>query len=252
MGAEGLRGAGVLVPAAGLLAHGDVLAPQAPAQPHRIVGDDLPGLDARALVGEGALRRGDLPHGHLARGHVHEGQAADLPGEAHGQQVGVALFVQQGGLRHRAGGHHADHVAADQPLGQGGVLHLLADGDLEAALHELLHIGIHRVMGHAGHGRALLQPALLAGQRQLQLLGHGHRVVKEHLIKIPHAVEEQAAGILLLHLEVVLHHGGQLLHLQGRQRCGGCGLGHRRNRSSQTLGCTVIRSRRGTPRLPSS
>ena len=62
--------------------------------------------------------------------------------------------------------------------------------------------------GHAAHGRALRQAALLPGERNFQLLRYGQRIVKKHLVKVSQTVEQNTVRILFLGLHVVLHHRG--------------------------------------------
>ena len=171
--------------------------------------EHLRGRDARQLLAE--LGNRQLQHEHLARGDVRVGEARLLPVrvQAQGQEVVVLLLLQDVGLDHRSGGDDAGHRALDEALGQGRVLHLLADGHAEPLFHELADVVVHRVVGHAAHGRALLQAAVPPRQRQLQGLGHRHRVVKEHLVKVAQAIHQDAVLVLLLGRQVVLHHWGK-------------------------------------------
>ncbi len=53
------------------------------------------------------------------------------------------------------------------------------------------------MVGDAAHGCPLVQPALLAGQGHIQLLGRGDGVVKEHFIKISQPVKQNTVFIFL-------------------------------------------------------
>ena len=69
----------------------------------------------------------------------------------------MAARVQQALLGQGAGRDDAHHVAPDHGLGAallglGRVLHLLADGDLEALADQLGEIGLGRMHRHAAHG----------------------------------------------------------------------------------------------------
>ena len=64
--------------------------------------------------------------------------------------------------------HHPDHLPLHQPFGLLGILHLLRNGNLVTFLHQLIQVGVHRMVGYAAHGGPLLKAALLSGQRQLQ------------------------------------------------------------------------------------
>jgi len=66
------------------------------------------------------------------------------------------------------------------------------------------------VIGHARHGHGILYAlAIPASQGDAQDLGCQFSVFKEHLIKIPHAVEEHCVRVLLLKLQVLPQHGGE-------------------------------------------
>ena len=58
----------------------------------------------------------------------------------------------------------------------------------------------------AAHGRPLLQAAVFSCQCQFQLPGHGPGVLKEHFVKIPETVKQDAVGIFLFRLQVMGHH----------------------------------------------
>ena len=210
--AEGLGGVGQLIPRAGLLGGAGDFPAHALAQLHHVADDDLHRRDAGQLVRQGIRGIRHLMHEELARGHVREGQTRPIRREAHGEQEVVRLLVQHGAFDHRAGGDDAGDAPLHQALGQRGILHLLADGDLVALGDEPLHIGIHGMMGHAAHGRALLKAAVAPGQRQLQLAGHESRVIEEHLIKVAQAEKEDAVLVLRLHLQILLHHRCQASH----------------------------------------
>ena len=94
-----------------------------------------------------------------------------------------------------------------KPFGCLRVFDLVADGDLVAELDEPSDIRVHSVKRNAAHRRAFLHPAVLACQRQLQLLGDRDRVVKEHFKKISDAVHENTVAVFLLPFHVLLHHG---------------------------------------------
>ena len=107
---------------------------------------------------------------------------------------------------HRARRHHPDDLPLHQPLGGGRIGHLFADSHLVALLDQLLQVAVHRVIGHAAHGRPLGKAAILACQRQLQLPGDQLGVLEEHLIEVPQAIEQDRTGVLLLDVQVLLHH----------------------------------------------
>ena len=122
-------------------------------------------------------------------------------------EVVVLVLGEHARFDDGAGRDNADDVPPDKPLGEHGVLHLLADGNLVALGDEPGDVNFIRVERHAAHGGALLPAAGLAGQRQLQLARGGEGVVVEHLVEIAHAVEQNLVGVLLLDLKILLHHG---------------------------------------------
>ena len=170
------------------------------------------------------LARHKAPHfvGHPQR-HIRTGQrgGANVAGGAIAQtqprcaavrrhiqsaQIVVLFLIQHAALDHGAGGDDADHIALDQPLRGGGILHLLADGDLVAARHQLGNIRFVAVERHPAHGGALLLSAVAAGQYQLQLLRGDFRVFVEHLVKVAQPEKQQTLRILLFNLKILLHH----------------------------------------------
>ena len=238
MAAQRVAGVLVLIPGGGLLGAGGVLPAQAGPQAHQVVGDDLDGLNPGHFIRQGVLGRGNLMDEKLARGHIRESQPRLVPREAHGQQEVVRPLVQHVVLDDRTRGHNADHVSLHKPLGQGGILQLLADGHLVALGDELFHIGVDRVVGYAAHGGALLQAAVPPGQGQLQLPGGLLRIVEEHFIKIAQAEKQQAILILRLQVQVLLHHGRESHrtlspYLDVKKRCAFTGS-PRRSRSRRS------------------
>ena len=178
--------------------------------------DQFAGGDARQLVRKAHPRVGDLKEVEFAGGDVAEGHARLIPAQADRGDVVLLLFFEHVALEHRARRDDAGDGPLHQPLGQRRIGHLLADGDLVALLDQLLHVHVHRVIGHAAHGRALGQAAVLAREGQLQLPGRQLCVVEEHLVEVAQAEEQDGVRILLLHIEILLHHWrhGHWFHLK--------------------------------------
>ena len=147
-------------------------------------------------------------------GAVAEAQAGLRRPLLHIQDAQIIVFplVEHAALNDGAGGDDAHDVPLDQPLGQGGILHLLTDGHLVALGHQAGDIRLTAVERDAAHGRPFLLPAVPAGENQLQFLRRRLGVVKKHLIKIAQAEEQNAVFMLLLDLQVLLHHGRQFRH----------------------------------------
>ena len=194
----------------------------------------------RQRVGEGLFRIGPVVHHRLRRG-----EAAQLVDDVlhplrpvEGRQVGLAggdvaegragvlavdvdaaeevggFVLQAGGVDDRAGGHHPDDVPLHQPLGRCRVLHLLADGHLVALGDEPGDVGLAGVVGDAAHGHPLLLglgvlAVVPGGEGQIQLPGGQLGVVGEHLVEVAQTEEQNGVRVVLLDLQVLLHHGGQ-------------------------------------------
>ena len=163
-------------------------------------------------------RRGDLVRTQLgdvgrAGGDIGKAQARLLALQVDAGDVVVAVVLQHAALDDRAGRDHADDIPFDEALGLGRVFHLLTNGHLIALGDQAGHIVFVAVEGHAAHGGALLQAALLAGQGQVQLFGHREGVVEEHLVKVTDAVKENFVLMLIFDLNVLLHQGRQLCHV---------------------------------------
>ncbi len=178
----------------------------------RIVGNDFAGRDAGQRAGQFLFAALDHPGEHFSGGDVAPAEARLFPIQADGQKKIVLLFADVGGVRHRARGDDADDVPVHQALGRLRVLQLLADRDLVALFNQPVHIDVHRVIGNAGHGRALGQTAVLPRQRQLQLPAGGDGVVKKGLVKIPDPEKQQGFRMVFFDAHVLLHHRGECRH----------------------------------------
>ena len=124
----------------------------------------------------------------------------------------VAVLIQHGGFHDRARRDTPHDLALDQALGLFGVLDLLADGDLVALAHELCNVSFRAVVRYATHGRALLLPAVAAGEGQFQLAGDQLGVLKEHLIKVAQTIKQDIILVLVFDLKILLHHGREFCH----------------------------------------
>ena len=176
-----------------------------PAHIERLVADDLRRGKLVNLVQKVSLSL-HLRHQIIAGGNVAGADAEYVPHIDDPHKVVVLRFVKGLAAGDGSRGHHPDHLPLYQPFGLLGVLHLLGDGHLVSLLNQLVQVGIHSVIGDAAHGRPLRKAALLSGQRQLQLPGGGHGILKEHLVEIAQPVEKETVGILLLRLHVMSHH----------------------------------------------
>ena len=178
----------------------------------RIAGEHV--HDADGQVGS-ALRDSE---GHLTGGEVSEaeGTAAVCP-VVQAANVVVGVVVQHAAFNERAGGDDTDDIPFHQSLAQRRIGHLLADGDLIATVHQLFQVQVHAVVGHAAHGRTLVQTALLSCQRQFQLSGHQNGVLKKHLVEISQPEKQDAVAVFFLGCRILLHHGRQFFLWHIRQ-----------------------------------
>ena len=151
-------------------------------------------------------------HIEIAGGHIRRRQADACRGEGDAHQVIIFALLQRLHVQIGARSDDPHHFPLYQPLCLFGILHLLADSNLVALGHQLAQIVLHRMIGYAAHGGALLQTATLSRQRDLQFSGGCQRVVKKHLIEITQPIKQYAVRILLLSLQILLHHGGQIIY----------------------------------------
>ena len=158
-----------------------------------------------------AGKTGDM---HLTRRAIAKAQSRLLLSgiHKHCRQVVVAGFVQHAPLNDRSGRDDAHNVALHQSLCGRGVLRLLTDRHLIAALHQTGDIGLAAVERHTAHRRAFFHAAILARQRQFQFAGRNFRVLKEHFIEIAQAEKENTILVLLLDLQILLHHRRKICH----------------------------------------
>ncbi len=104
-----------------------------------------------------------------------------------------------------AGGDHAGDLAAHQLLGELGVLHLVADGDLVSLADELGDVALGGMVGNSAHGQGDAIDLLARGEGDLQLARGGDGVLEEELVKVAHAEEQQRGGMLFLDCGVLPH-----------------------------------------------
>ena len=147
-----------------------------------------------------------------AGGDIGKAEARLITLDENARNVVVFVVLKHTALNDGARRDHTDDIPLDKTLCLGRVLHLLADGDLVALGDEPGHIAFVAVEGHAAHGGPLFQPALLAGQRQIQLPRGGQRIIEEHLVKVADAVEQDLVLVLIFDFQILLHHGRQFGH----------------------------------------
>ena len=149
------------------------------------------------------------------RGAIHEANArvGGPVAEIQHAKVVVPALVEHAALDDGTGGDDPHHLPLDQPLGGGGILHLLADRDLISLGHQAGDIGFAGMEGYAAHRRPFLLPAVLAREHQLEFLRRDLRVVEKHLIEVAQPEKQQALGMLGFDLEILPHHRGNFIYI---------------------------------------
>ena len=160
----------------------------------------LGGVEAAQLVlqvGESLLSIGEGGGEHLAGGNVAQAQAQGGGVGIDGTEEVVPPLLQHGG---------GDDGAR--------VLRLLTDGYLVPLGDEPGDVAVTGVVGDPAHGSALLRRLvpIPGGEGEVQLLGHQPGVLVEHLIKVAQPEKQDGVRVALLHLQILLHHGGHLCH----------------------------------------
>ena len=112
---------------------------------------------------------------------------AGQPGQAVAARSRVHQFGSGGGAR----ADDLHHLALDQALGLGGILHLLADGHGQPGLEQAGQVGVEGVVGHAGQGHRVVALGVAAGQGHAGHRGQGLGVLEEGLVEIAHAEQQQ-------------------------------------------------------------
>ena len=112
-------------------------------------------------------------------------------------------------------GRHQPHdVAPDDrlrapPLRFRRVLDLLADGDAMAERDQPIEIVVGALDRHAAHADVLALVLAALGEHDAERFARDLRVIEEELVEVAHAVEQQAARIGRLDLEILRHHRRQ-------------------------------------------
>ena len=127
----------------------------------------------------------------------------------------MAPGIQERVLGDRAGGDHPDDLAADDRLGPPfsrfrRVFGLFADGDPEPLADEFGQIRLVTFHRHPAHWNIAPQMPAPLGQGDVQRFRRRHRVIEKKLVEIPHAVEQQAIGMIVLDGQILVHHRRRL------------------------------------------
>ena len=123
------------------------------------------------------------------------------------QHIGAARFEQRL-FGQRSGGDEADNIAGDQCLRSAALLRFLRRFDLLGDRHPAPgldqpgEIAFGRMGRHPAHRHSVAA----AGQRNIEDLRGGLRIVEEQFEEIAHPVEQQAITSFRLERKILLHH----------------------------------------------
>ena len=120
--------------------------------------------------------------------------------------------IQQGILGQCAGGDQTHDLAFHNGLiatlfRLGRAFHLFTDGNTKPFADQRQEIAFCRMMRDTAHRDVVTVMLAAFGQRDVQRLGGGNSIVKEHLVEIAHPVEQERIRMLRLDLQILRHHG---------------------------------------------
>ena len=120
----------------------------------------------------------------------------------------VCAFVEQRFVAYRAGRNHPHNFALNGAFTRRWVAYLFADCHRDACSNKLGEIPVGGVVGDAAHGYWLAARLAARGERDVEYARGYFSVFVKELIKIAHAIKQEAVGVLCLDAEVLLHHWG--------------------------------------------
>ena len=143
---------------------------------------------------------------HLTRRGIGKAKTVRKLAHANGAEIVIALLGEQACLKQCAGRNHTNNVATHESLCKGGILYLLANGNLVVLFDQLAHVPLVRVERNTAHRRAFCLAAISACKCELELTRGNDGVVKEHLVKISETVKNDIILILIFDFPILLHH----------------------------------------------
>ncbi len=141
----------------------------------------------------------------FAGGDIDVGDGGARSGTRDGGEEVVLARAHEVGIHRGAGGDDAGDFAADEFLGELGVLDLVADGDAEAFLDEARDVALGGVVGNAAHGDGVALFLIARGEGDFEFARGGDGVFEEELVKIAEAEHQQGVGHLLFDAVVLPH-----------------------------------------------
>ena len=168
-------------------------------------GDDFGRMQPLQLGPQGRFP-GHFSAAERPRGQIHQGQAETPSRAVNGGEEIVALRLEHPLVEMRSRAQDLRHLALHQLAGA-RFLHLLAKRHFAPGLEQAGDVTAQGVKGDAAHGH---DPAF--GERHVEQLRPRLGVLKEHLVKVPEAEQQQGVlGQFALDPPVLRHHGRQLL-----------------------------------------
>lgn len=111
-------------------------------------------------------------------GHIRKAQPGFFFIAANTAKIIIGGIIKHIALNDRAGGYDSYNISFNKPFNKLGILKLLANCHLIAAVYKLCDIRIRRMKRHTAHRRTLIHTAFLAGEHQIKLIGGGFGIVK--------------------------------------------------------------------------
>ena len=151
-------------------------------------------VESRNLCGQG-IGIGELLHREGAARNVQHRQAI----RARATQCDERAFtvgVQQRILAQGTRRDDSHHTPLHRPAAGCGISDLLANGHRDAKLDEASQITVHCVIGNSAHRNGLSRRLSAGGQCDVEKPCRAAGVVVEHLVEVPHSVEQELFGVL--------------------------------------------------------
>jgi hypothetical protein len=178
----------------------------------RIGQQQLPRLDPPQLFEQRArhatVRSGHLGRTQLARRRFEHRQPEGLPRpQCHQRELATGLDPPR--ITRQAGRHHLDDLALHQALARDltRVLDLLADRHAITELRQALQVLVRGVHRDAAHRNWIRLRLVAGGERDVEQRRSDLGVLQEHLVEVPHPVEQDLVRVLRLDGEELTHHG---------------------------------------------
>ena len=125
------------------------------------------------------------------------------------RQVVVGVSRQQSRFGHRARGHHARHLAREQPLHR-LVTHLFANRHVVAALDQARQVILHGVVWDTRHRDARPFGNIARGEHDIQLARRRLGILVKSFVKIAQPKKKNSVGVLAFYFQVLFANGADI------------------------------------------